>query len=588
MPLRPAPTIVTVVMTTDDQTSLMAPQPAVQFTATSAGGEHTIIVDENQMYQQIEGFGAAFTDSAAYLLHQVATPAAQTEAMTRLFTHIGDGIGLSFMRTPMGASDLARTHYSYDDMPAGQTDPTLANFSIAHDQADIIPIILQAKQLNPKMKLMATPWSPPGWMKSTGSLIGGSLNAASYTAFANYFVKYLHAYEAAGVTVEYLSLQNEPKFVPADYPGMSMDAPTQTTVARDYVLPALQGNGLSTKLLIYDHNWDDPNYSGTVFSDASLLNSSQVAGSAWHWYGGTAGVMTTLHNRYPSKDNHVTEASGGTWISDEVKADFETITQSMRSWSKSYVKWGLALDENRGPHTGGCGTCTPLVTVNSTTGAVTYPIDFYTLGHFSRYVLPGAYRIYSSNATGMISAAFIDGDGPKVLVAYNDTNGPNTFQVAWGSRSFGYTLPALSGATFTWSGAQAGSYTVPAVSKIRASSFNDVVGLQTETTSDTDGGYDLGYADNGFYAQYKNVDFASGIGNVDVRWASAGSGGTVEFHLDSVGGAVIASVTGPVTGGWQTWTTVTSTESGASGVHDLYVVFKGTTSIGNLNWFQFR
>jgi glucosylceramidase len=369
---------------------------------------------------------------------------------------------------------------------------------------------------------------------------------------------------------------------------MAMDAATQTTVIRDYVLPALQAKGLKTRILVYDHNWDDRTYSDTALSDATLRNSSQVAGTAWHWYAGTPGTMTTLHNKYPSKDNHVTEASGGTWVTDEVTTDFETITQSMRNWSKSYIKWGLALDQNRGPHAGGCGTCTPLVTVNTTNGSVSYPIDYYTLGHFSRFVISGATRVYSSNATGIISTAFVNPDGTKVLVAFNDTNASNTFQVAWGTQSFSYTLPALSGVTFAWSESQLGSYTVPAQSKIQASSYNDVYGLQTETTTDTNGGYDLGFADNGFYAQYKKIDFGSGVANVDVRAASAGAGGTLEFHLDSATGKLIGSVNIPITGGWQTWTTVTGAVSGASGVHDLYAVFKGTTSIGNLNWFAFR
>src|SRR5581483_2713883 len=203
----------------------------------------------------------------------------------------------------MGASDLARSVYSYDDN-AGQPDPTLANFSIAHDQADIIPLILQAKQLNPHMKLMANPWSPPGWMKTSGSMIGGGLQSSMYAPFAAYFVNYLQAYAAAGVTVDYISLQNEPLFLPADYPGMCMPAapgsncnsqtwPTdQTTAIRDYILPALTANNQTAKVLVYDHNWDQPGYPQAVLSDPSILSSAQVAGTAWHGYGGTAGVMT--------------------------------------------------------------------------------------------------------------------------------------------------------------------------------------------------------------------------------------------------------------------------------------------------------
>jgi len=585
----PSANVASVYLTTDDQVNLMAPQASVNFADGAVSGEHVVIVDETQTYQQIDGFGAAFTDSSCYLLNQVATPSARADAMNHLFTRIGNGIGLSFMRTPMGASDLARTRYSYDDMPQGQTDVSLTNFSIAHDQADIIPIILQAHQLNPQMKLMATPWSPPGWMKSTDSLVGGSLKSAYYTSYANYFVKYLQAYTTAGVTVDYLSLQNEPENVPVEYPGMSMDAATQTTLLRDYVLPAFATNALSTKLLVYDHNWDDPTYSDTVLSDTTLLNSTQVAGTAWHWYAGTPGVMNTLHNKYPAKANYETEASGGTWITDEVRTDFETITQTMRNWSGSFIKWGLALDENRGPHDGGCGTCTPLVTVNSSTGAVTYPIDFYTLGHFSRFVIPGAHRIYSSNATGIVTAAFVNPDGSKVVIAFNDTPATNSFQIGWGSRSLSYSLPAFSGATFVWYGTQSGSYFITLKSKVQASSFIDASGLQTETTTDTDGGYDVGFANDGFYAHYKNLNLNSIAGHVDARVASAGNGGTIEFHLDSTTGPLLATVTVPITGGWQTWTTVTaSTSLVTSGIHDLYVVFKGTTSIGNLNWFAFK
>lgn len=586
-PLPSSAQTVSVWLTTGNQRTKLQQQPSVTFAAAAPSGSNTVFVDEGQIYQEIEGFGASVTDSSAYLLNRVATPAARASAMTNLFTRGGGGIGVSFLRNPMGASDLARFHYSYDDLPAGQTDPNLTNFSIAHDQADIIPITLQARQLNPQLKIMASPWSPPGWMKTSGSMIGGSLLPTMYTPFANYFVKYIQAYQAAGIPIDYISLQNEPLYVPADYPGMSMDAATQTVVLRDYVLPALSAGNLTTRVLVYDHNWDSPNYPDTVLADPTLAGSARVAGIAWHGYGGTPGVMTTLQNKYPSKGNYQTEHSGGTWVGDQVKADFEEITHVMRNWGRVYVKWGLALDQNRGPHAGGCGTCTPLVTVN-TNGSVSYPIDFYTLGHFSKFVLPGARRVYSSNATGVVSVAFTNPDGSKVLVAYNDTRTSKTFQVRWGTRSFAYTLSGFAGATFNWTGTQGGGYTVDAKSQIQASSFSSTSGLQTEGCTDTTGGYDVGFAENGDYAIYRNVNFPAGVTAVDARVASAGTGGTLEFRLDSATGPLVGYVTVPVTGGWQKWTTVTGTVSGASGLHDLYAVFKGTTDIGNLNWFQFK
>jgi glucosylceramidase len=584
---------VSVVLST--QAQLMAAQAPATFTTTSAGA-NKIVVDETQTYQTIEGFGAAFTDSAAYLLEQVQPAASQAGTLNDLFTRNGNGIGLSFMRIPMGASDIARTIYSYDDKAAGTTDPTLAGFTIAHDETYVMPLIKSARVLNPQLKLMANPWSPPGWMKTSDSMIGGTLLPAMYGPFANYFTKYLQACAADGVPIDYISLQNEPLYLPPSYPGMNMDAPTQLTVLRDYMLPALTANHLSTQVLVYDHNWDTPSFPETVLTDPTILASPLVAGTAWHGYGGAPGAQQIVENMFPTKGNWETEHSGGTWVTNQFTSDFVEITEVMRNSAKAYVKWSLALDENLGPNLttagvgGGCATCTPLVTVNSTTGAVTKDVEFYTMGHYSKFVLPGAVRIYSSNANGIDTVAFQNPDASKVLVAFNNSAAASTFQVQWGINSLNYTLPAFGAATFTWAGTQSGTGKLSAKAQIQASSFSSESGLETETTSDTTGGYDLGYISQGAQAVYKNVDFGSGVAQVNVRVASAGSGGTAEFRLDSANGPVVATVTLPVTGGWQTWQTVNASASGASGVHDLYLVFTSATSggIANLNWFQFQ
>ncbi len=594
---------VSVVLSTHDQSQLMVAQPGIAFTATTAG-TNKILVDETQQYQTIEGFGAAFTDSAAYLLQEVAQPSALPGALSDLFTRNGNGIGLSFMRNPMGASDLARSVYSFDDMPLGQTDPTLADFSIAHDQTDILPLILQAKALNPQMKILANPWSPPAWMKdpssmSPVSMMGGTLlmTPAMETSFASYFVKYIQAYQAAGVPIDYITLQNEPLNITTSYPSMGLSASTQLTVLRDYILPALTANSISTRVLVYDHNWDTPSSPETVFADATVLASGQVGGTAWHGYAGTPGAQQTVQNLFPTKGTWETEHSGGTWVTDQFTSDFLEITQVLRNSAKSYVKWSLALDENLGPNLtqdaglGGCNTCTPIVTVDSQSGAITKDIEFYTLGHYSKYVLPGATRIYSSNTSAIASVAFQNPDGSKALIAFNDSSASQTFQVQWGTQSFSYTLPALAAGTFTWSGTQTGTPTTAATSQIQGSSYSSESGLETETTGDSSGEYDLGYITAGAYAVYKNVDFGSSVSGVNVRTASAGNGGTVQFHLDSQTGPLVATVTLPVTDSWQIWQTVTATASGASGVHDLYIVFEGggtAGSIANLNWFQFQ
>jgi glucosylceramidase len=232
------------------------------------------------------------------------------------------------------------------------------------------------------------------------------------------------------------------------------------------------------------------------------------------------------------------------------------------------------------------------VTVNSTTGAVTKYIEYYTLGQYSKYVLPGAVRIYSSNTPAIASVAFQNPDGSTALVAYNDSASSQSFQVQWGTQSFSYTLPALAVATFTWTGTQSGSTPpVEAIAQIQGSSFSRESELETETTGDTTGEYDLGYIAPGASAVYRNVDFGTGVTRVNVRTASGGNGGTATFYLDSLAGTQIAAVALPVTGTWQTWQTATAAASGASGVHDLYVVFSGggsTGSIANVNWFQFQ
>ena len=578
---------VNVWLTTDDQSKKLQQQAAISF-STATGGANPIVVDETKVYQQVEGFGASFTDTTGYALNELATAAGRNAAMTNLFTRNGGGIGLGFVRNPMGASDLSRSIYSYDDLPAGQTDTNLTFFSIAHDEADIIPLLKQALQLNPQLKIMANPWSPPGWMKDSGSMVGGSLLPSMYAAFAQYYVRYLQAYAADGVPVNYISLQNEPLYEPANYPGMPMNAATQLVVLRDFLLPALTANHLrNTTVLVYDHNWDRPDYPTTIFSDATIRASPLVTGTAWHGYGGTPGAMLSIEASYPTKGNYLTEHSGGTYIGDQVRADFEEIIHVMRSWGKSYVKWNMASDENYGPHSGGCSTCTPLVYVNSTTHAVSYGIEFYTLGHFSKFVLPGASRVYSANGAGVITAAFLNPDGSKVLVAYNDTGSSATFQVQWGTKSFSYTLASYAGATFTWTGTQNGGYTLDASQPIEASSFNLISGLQSEQSSDALGGYDLGFSSGGDYAGYQSVNLAAGFSNVIARVASAGAGGTLEFHLDSANGPMLGSLVVPITGGWQTWQNVTNSVFGGNGIRTLYAVMQGSSGIGNLNSIQF-
>ncbi|MGB7924354.1 MAG: glycoside hydrolase family 30 beta sandwich domain-containing protein [Pyrinomonadaceae bacterium] len=426
----------------------------------------TIRIDENIQFQQMEGFGASFTDSSAWLVYHRLNETQRTTLMTNLFSTVS-GIGLGMLRQPMGASDFSASgNYSYDDMPAGQTDPNLLNFSIDHDKGYIIPVLRQALQLNPKLKIIGSPWSPPGWMKTSRSMLGGRLEADAYAPLANYFVKFIQAYQTQQVPINYVTVQNEPLYIPPDYPSMGMSAFEQSDFIKNYLGPAFAAHNINTKILAYDHNWIERSYPETILGDAAA--AQYVSGIAWHCYEGNISAQTLTHNAYPNKDAFITECSGGTWeggdwnaLQNEVKT---LIIQGSRNWAKSVILWNMALDTNNGPTNGGCDTCRGVVTINQNTGNVIYNIDYYALGHASKFIKPGAYRIHSNTFGSSIeNVAFKNPDGSKVVIAYNASGSPNTFKVLWGDKSFSYTLNPGAAVTFTWSSPT--SYTVSGVVK---------------------------------------------------------------------------------------------------------------------------
>ncbi len=433
-------------------------QTPVTFASGTGTGGVTINVNENTTYQQFEGGGASFTDTAAWLLNSsgALTQATRDDTMRKLFDP-NSGIGLSFIRNPLGASDLARYSYTFDDVPAGQTDPNLTHFSIAHDQADVLPLTKQAKQLNPQAKVMASPWSAPPWMKDNGSYLLGWVESQYYPAYAQYFVKYLQAYRDAGVPIDYVSMQNEPTCC-SSYPSTNWNGAGLAYFAKNNLLPALQGAGLSTKVLALDWNWDTyASYGAPTLDDPAIRNHPNFGGVAWHGYGGNIAQQTTTHNQYPNVNAYSTEHSGGTWISNQQAEDMNNIVDYTRNWSKSFVKWSLGVDQNMGPHNGGCGTCTGLITVHngdSRSGQVDYTVEYYTMGHLTKFVKPGAYRIDSNDNSTVRNVAWKNPDGSKALIAYNSGTGNQSVRVNWGGSSFTYTLPGRTSATFTWNGSQ--------------------------------------------------------------------------------------------------------------------------------------
>ncbi|MFE7234362.1 ricin-type beta-trefoil lectin domain protein [Streptomyces sp. NPDC002405] len=435
-------------------------QTPFAFQSGTGGGGENITVDENTRYQTFTGGGASFTDTAAWLMNSsgALSQATRDATMRKLFSPT-DGIGLSFLRNPMGASDLARNGYTYDDVPAGQSDPSLSKFSIAHDLADVVPLTRQALQLNPALTVMASPWTAPAWMKDSGQLNGGWLKAEDYGAYATYFVKYLQAYRDQGVPVAYVTAQNEPTCC-SGYPSMSWNAGGLAYFTKSELLPKLQAAGLSTKVLAHDWNWDTyDSYAAQTVDDAAVRAHPNFGGIAWHGYGGNVAQQTTVHNRYPQLDAFGTEHSGGTWIGHQQREDMLNIVDYTRNWAKSVTKWSLAVDQNMGPHNGGCGTCTGLITVHNgdgRSGQVDYTVEYYDMGHLTKFVRPGAQRIASTASSAVPNVAWRNPDGGKALIAYNDATTAKTVTINWGSQHATYSLPGRTSATFTWSGTQTG------------------------------------------------------------------------------------------------------------------------------------
>ncbi|MFD1268788.1 glycoside hydrolase family 30 beta sandwich domain-containing protein [Paenibacillus motobuensis] len=381
----------------------------------------TVAIDEQKTYQVMDGFGASFTDSAAYLIHQVLDEGQRGELMSRLFDP-DQGIGLSVLRNPMGASDYAREIYSYNDLPENETDLELKRFSISHDEEDIIPLLQEAVKLNPEIKLMASPWSAPGWMKTSGHMIGGELKKEYYPVYAEYFVRYIKSYASHGLPIYAITPQNEALFVPGHYPGMLMLPEAQSDFIKNHLKPEFVKNQIDTKILCYDHNWDRPDYPLNVLEQAY----EEVDGVAWHWYGGIPSAQSDVHQAYPTKEVHFTEGSGGEWIP-AFEPAFSNVMRTgieiLRNHSKSFVLWNMALDEHNGPTVPGFGqsTCRGIVLVNQQTRELTYTLDYYALAHFSKFVRPKAVRIASSSYESIRSVAFKNTDGSIAVILFNDS-----------------------------------------------------------------------------------------------------------------------------------------------------------------------
>ena len=443
----PAKSDVDFYLTTGDQASLLKKQSTVlAFTGTS-NGYADIVVDTTKTFQSVDGFGYTLTDGSAALIADL--PASmQQELLKELFGSDSTSISLSYLRISIGASDLSPAVYTYDDMPAGQTDPALQHFDLRKDQSKVIPVLKAILAINPAIKILGSPWTPPTWMKTNQSSIGGSLLPQYYAVYAQYFVKYIQAMKAEGITIDAITVQNEPLHG-GNNPSMLMSATEQADFIKNHLGPAFKAASITTKIITYDHNADRPDYPLMVLDDAGARQ--YIDGSAFHLYGGDISALSQVHNAYPAKNIYFTEqytASTGDFGGDLKWHLKNVIIGSMRNWSRNALEWNLASDPAYSIHTpGGCNTCKGAVNIMS---GYTRNVGYYIIAHASKFVPPGSVRVASNNEGNLYNVAFQRADGKKVLIVENDGAGAQTFNINFAGKRVTASLPAGGVGTFVW------------------------------------------------------------------------------------------------------------------------------------------
>jgi len=448
----PAPTpaagTITTWLTKGDRSVLLQEQSSLlAFNSNVSNTNPTVNVDSATRYQTVDGFGYTLTGGSAYLINRL--PAAQRSALLQELFGSGPGsIGISYLRVSIGASDLNAEVFSYDDMPTGMTDPTLAQFSLSKDTVDVIPLLRDILAINPAIKIMGSPWSAPVWMKDNGSSIGGSLQPAYYSVYAQYFVKYIQAMQAKGITVHTITVQNEPQHG-GNNPSMVMSAAQQTDFVKNHLGPAFQAAAIATKIIVWDHNCDNAAYPITVMNDA--VAKSFVDGAAFHLYAGDISALSTVHAAHPDKNLYFTEqwtGASGSFDGDLKWHVKNVIIGSMKNWSRVALEWNLANDGGYNPHTpGGCTECKGALTLD---GAINRNVSYYIVAHASKFVPPGSVRIESNHAGTIFNATFLRSDGKKVMIAVNDGSAAASFNIRYKDKTAVATLDAGAVATYIW------------------------------------------------------------------------------------------------------------------------------------------
>ncbi len=434
-------------LTSPEKNILFQPQKDMDFDKP-INQDTSIIIDESQTFQTIDGFGNCLTGGSATLLHKM-DPANRTAILKEIFATNDNNIGISYLRISIGASDLSEKVFSYNDLPDGETDPQMSRFSIDIEKTDLIPIIKEILAINPDIKIMGSPWSAPTWMKTNNNSKGGSLKPEYYDAYALYFVKYLKSMKAEGINIDAITIQNEPLH-PGNNPSMYMTAEDQVKFIKQSLGPAFAAAKLSTKIIVYDHNADKPKYPLTIYKDQEA--AKYVDGSAFHLYGGSIDALTPVHEAFPNKNLYFTEqwvGAPGKLAGDLAWHVRTLIIGATRNWCRTVLEWNLAADPKNDPHTiGGCTQCLGTITIEG--NSITRNPAYYILAHAAKFVRPGSVRIGSNTSKELPNVAFKTPDGKIVVIVQNNSGENKTFNLIWKGKSISTQLDKGDVGTYFW------------------------------------------------------------------------------------------------------------------------------------------
>jgi len=346
--------------------------------------------------------------------------------------------------------------FSYDDMPAGQTDTALTKFDLGPDHADVIPVMKEILKINPAIKILGSPWSPPAWMKTNGDTRGGRLKPEYYPVYAQYFVKYVRGMKAEGITIDAITIQNEPLH-PGNNPSLLMTAPEQADFIKNNLGPAFKMAGIKTKIILYDHNADRPDYPIYVLDDKAA--NPYIDGSGFHLYNGEVSALSDVHNAHPDKNIYFTEQMvvqfGRNKNNEESKLNIASpvawlFIGATRNWSRNVLEWNLAANSQFTPYTdrGGCDMCQGAVSVDGDT--VTRNLAYYAMAHASKFVRPGSVRIASNETDSLSNVAFKTPAGKKVLIVANTGKQNQSFSIRYKDQAAAASLSAGSVSTYVF------------------------------------------------------------------------------------------------------------------------------------------